>query len=300
MTKKIFVTGATGVIGRRVVPRLVAAGHRVTAVGRTPEKRAELERQGVRAIALDLSDQPAVNAAVQGCDVVINLATHIPPSSRALWPGAWRENSRVRRELSATLATAALAGSVGRFIQESFAPIYADGGDRWLDEASPVRPARYSRTVLDAEAAAARAHGVVLRFAFFYGSDSDFSRDGIAMVRRGWAPLLGVPESYFSSIHHDDAASAVTTALELEPGIYNVADDRPVTRREYADAIAAAVGTKPPRFFPRWMVKLTGSLGETLSRSQRMANRKLRAAGWAPRYPNALEGWRVVVREIPQ
>ncbi len=264
MKAKVFLTGATGVIGQRVVPRLVAAGHQVTAVGRSAEKRAHLERQGARALAVDLFDAAAVSAAVRGSDVVINLATHIPPSSRVWWPGAWRQNSRVRREVSANLAAVALHGGVGRFIQESFAPIYADGGERWLDE-----------------------------------TDADFSQDAMGMVRRGWAPVFGSPEAYFSSIHHDDAATAVVAALDLPAGVYNVTDDRPVPRREFAGSIAAALGVKLPRFLPRWLGKLAGSLGETLSRSQRIANGKLRAAGWAPRYPSVVEGWRAVIKDVP-
>ena len=112
---RIFVTGATGVIGRRVVPRLVAAGHAVAAVGRSPEKRAALERQGAAAVDVDLRDAAALRRALDGHAVVLNLATHMPPSTnRMLLPGAWRENDRVRREGSAALVDAALAAGVSR------------------------------------------------------------------------------------------------------------------------------------------------------------------------------------------
>jgi nucleoside-diphosphate-sugar epimerase len=300
----IFISGATGVIGRRVVPRLVAAGHRVTAAGRTPEKRAMLQRAGARAIELDLFDPSAVLRAVQGHDIVINLATHIPASSRVFVPGAWRSNTRVRRLVSANLASAAVATSVGAMIQESFAPIYEGAGDRWLDEDAPVRVARYNRAVLDAEAAAGRVaqaggRGVVLRFAYFYGADSDFIRDAIAFVRRGRAPVFGAPSAFISSISHDDAAEAVVAALELPAGRYNVSDDRPVSRRELADSLAAELGAAPPKFFPGWVAGLAGSLGETLSRSQRISNARLRGlSGWAPRFPSVVEGWPAVVAEI--
>ncbi len=295
---RVFVAGATGVIGRRVVPLLVAAGHRVTAVGRAPDKRAALERAGAAAIELDLFDPAAVRRAVAGHDVVINLATHIPASARAFFPGAWRETNRMRRLVSHSLATAA---GTSRFIQESFAPIYGDAGDRWIDEDAPVRVARYNRGVLDAEAAAGRVTwdggtGVVLRFAFFYGADSDFTRDAIRYVRRGRAPVLGSPSGFISAVSHDDAATAVIAALAVPAGTYNVSDDRPLRRREFVDALAEALGVPPPKFFPRWLAVLAGSLGETLARSQRIANGKLRAAsGWAPRYPSVVEGWRAVV-----
>ncbi len=256
----VFLTGATGVIGSRVV------GH----------------------------------------DVVINLATHIPPSRRAFFPGAWRQNSRVRSVVSANLAMSALACGAARFIQESFAPIYEDAGDAWIDERGPIRVARYNRSVLHAERAAEQVTpegvaGVVLRFAYFYGADSDFTRDAIRYARRGWAPALGSPESFISSVSHDDAAAAVAAALDVPAGIYNVCDDRPVRRREFTDALAAAMHVPPPRFFPTWVARLAGSLGETLARSQRIANRKLRGASpWAPRYPSVVEGWQAVLADLPR
>src|SRR5215213_10296471 len=167
---RIFVTGATGVIGRRVVPLLIHHGHRVTAAARSADKRAGLERLGATAVAADLFDVAALRRILQGHDTVINLATHMPSSSIGmLLPWSWRENDRVRREGSAALVDASLAAGVGRFVQESFAPIYEDGGDRWIGEEWPLRPAPYNRTVLDAEGSTARfgaagGAGVVLRF----------------------------------------------------------------------------------------------------------------------------------------
>ncbi len=298
----VFLTGATGVIGRRVVPLLITAGHRVTALGRTPDKRAALERAGATALEVDLLDPIAVRRAVQGHEVVINLATHIPPSSRAFLPGAWRHTNRIRSVASANLSAAVLAVGAGRLIQESFAPIYEDAGDRWIDEEAPVRAARYNRGVLDAEAAAERVTreggaGVVLRFAYFYGADSDFTQDAIRYVRRGRAPVLGSPSAFISFVAHDDAAAAVVAALGVPAGRYNVSDDRPVPRREFVDALAATLGVAPPKFFPAWVAALVGSLGETLARSHRISNAKLRAAGWAPRFPSVVEGWRAVLAE---
>ncbi len=299
----IFVSGATGVIGRRLIPMLVEAGHRVTAVGRTPAKRSSLEREGATAIPVDLFDAAAVRRAVRGHEVVINMATHIPPSTRTFVPGAWRQNDRVRRHISANLAVAALATGAARMIQESFAPIYDDAGDAWIDESGSIRIARYNRSVLDAEAAAERvtragAAGVVLRFAYFYGADSGFTLDMMRYARRGRAPVFGSPAGFVSSVALDDAAAAVVAALAVPAGCYNVADDRPVTRREFAETLAAALGAPAPKFFPAWVAALGGSVGELLARSQRISNAKLKAAsGWAPRVPSVIEGWRLVVAE---
>jgi nucleoside-diphosphate-sugar epimerase len=292
---RVFLTGSTGVIGRRAIPLLVAAGHRVTAVARTAEKRAAVERLGAAAVLVDLYDPNEVQQAVRGHDAVINLATHIPPATRAFLPGAWRENSRVRRLVSANLADAVMAQGRARIIQESFAPIYPDRGDEWIHEIAPTKPARYNRAVLDAEAAASR--GVVLRFAYFYGPDSDFTRGLIASVRDGRAQLLGDPRGFWSVVSHDDAATAVVAALDVPPGIYNVVDDEPLTRRALVDNIAAVLGVPPPKLLPGWLKYLLGSLGETLSRSQRISNRKLKAvSGWAPRWRSAREGLAEVVQ----
>jgi 2-alkyl-3-oxoalkanoate reductase len=303
---RIFVAGATGVIGRRVVPRLVDAGHQVTGAARTPANQAALDRMGAASARVDLFTPATLTEAVRGHDTVVNLATHVPPSSRAFLPGAWRETDRIRRVGAANLMEAALAGGATRFIQESFAPIYPDRGEEWIDERAPVRPGRYNRGVIDAEAAAEHftrsgRTGIALRFAFLYGADSDFTRDAIRLVRKGWAPVLGRPEGFISSMSHDDAAAAVIAALAAGAGTYNVADDEPMRRRDFSDALAKVLGVGSPRLLPAWLTYVTGSLGDVLGRSQRISNRKLRAeCGWFPRYPSMREGCQAVVRELNQ
>lgn len=302
---RIFVAGATGVVGRRAVPMLVAAGHDVTAVARTDGKADGLRRAGARPVRVDLFDRGAVASAVRGHDVVINLATAVPRGTRIFVPGAWKEMDRVRREVSANLAEGAAAGGAERLIQESFAPIYREGDERWLDESAPVALARYNRSVGDAERAAERftaggGTGVILRFACFYGPDAGPALDAmVRSVRRGWAPWFGSPGGYLSAVSHDDAATAVVAALGVPAGVYNVVDDEPLTRREHFASLAAALGVAEPRFFPAWAAHLAGSLGETMARSLRISNRKLRdAAGWAPRLRSAREGWPEIVRAL--
>jgi 2-alkyl-3-oxoalkanoate reductase len=302
---KVFVTGATGVVGRRAVPLLVQAGHEVTAVARTAEKAAALQKAGARPVTVDLFDAAGMRRAVGGHDAVVNLATHIPHSTTAMMlPRAWRENDRIRREASAILVDAALAGGVSRLVQESFAPMYPDMGDEWIDEDVPPDPARYNRSTLDAERSAARfGHAgrtaVVLRFAGFYGPDAAHVPDLIRFTRRGMMALPGRPEAYFSSISHDDTASATVAALGVEGGTYNVADDEPLRRREFFDVVAAGLGVPPPRPLPAWMARMMGSLGQLLSRSLRISNRKFReACGWAPKYPSLREGWPALLAEM--
>ena len=302
---KVFVTGATGVVGRRAVPLLVQAGHEVTAVARTPEKAAAVERAGARPVRVDLFDAEGVRCAVAGHDAVVNLATHIPRSTtRMVLPWAWRENDRIRREASVVLVDAALAAGATRFVQESFAPMYPDLGDEWIDEAVPPRPARYNHSTLDAERSAARfghagGTAVVLRYAGFYGPDAAHVPDLIRFTKRGMMALPGRPEAYFSSLSHDDAASAVVAALGVEGGIYNVADDEPLRRRDFFAVVADGLGVPPPRPQPAWMSRLMGSLGELLSRSLRISNRRFReSSGWSPRHRSLREGWPALLAEV--
>ena len=148
---KIFITGATGVVGSRAVPLMLAAGHRVSAVARRADQGMALAKAGARPVVVDLFDRESVRHAVAGHDAIINLATHLPPSTaRLLLPGAWRENDRLRREAAATLAGAALDVGAERFIQESFAPVYPDRGEGWIHEDTPLEPVRFNRTVADA------------------------------------------------------------------------------------------------------------------------------------------------------
>jgi nucleoside-diphosphate-sugar epimerase len=300
---RIFVTGATGVLGRRVVPLLVDAGHEVTAVGRTPDKRALLESEGARAVTVDLFDPEAVRIAVGGADAILNLATAVPPAGlRMFLPASWHEMDRVRRQVSTNLVDAALAGdTVERLIQESFAPIYADGGQAWLDETAAVQPARYNRSALDAEANAERFTqagriGVVLRFGMLYGLYDAATDQLIDAIRRGWFPLFGQPEAYCSWAEHGDAAEAVVASLRVPAGIYNVVESQPLTRQDLGDGIARLLAVRPPRFLPPWAANLGGVLGETLARSLRISSRKLeQASGWAPRYRTALVGFAAII-----
>lgn len=295
---RILITGATGVIGSRAVPLLLKAGHRVTAVARTTRAREALARAGATPLRLDLFTPDRVRAALRGHDALVNLATHLPASMlRVFLPGAWRENDRLRKIASAILADAAQEAGVKRLVQESFAPVYPDCGDDWIDESTPLAPVRYNRTAADAEASALRfiergGAGVVLRFAAFYGPDAFQTVDMIKLVRKGRAPLPGSPDAFFSSVSHDDAAGAVLAALAVPPGIYNVADDEPLRRREFADSLAAALGVGPPKPLPLWLTRHAGSLVELMSRSQRISNQKLRAAStWRPKYASVREGW---------
>lgn len=301
---KIFVAGATGVIGRRLIPMLVSAGSQVTAVARSKAKSAQLEKQGASPVELDLFDPHAVREAVAGHNTVINIATKIPSGSRIFLPGAFKENIRIRMEASRNLANAAIATRAQRFVQESFAPAYPDRGDEWIDEDVPIMPGKYIESVVDAESAAqtftrSGGAGVVLRFSMLYSGDSSLTLDTVNFVRKGLAPVFGGGDAFMSSIWADDAASAVFASLRVPAGVYNITDNVPMRRREVFDILAKELGVKRPRILPPWFSKLTGSLGDTLGRSHRLSNAKFRqASGWVPRVPSVKDGWKLLVEEL--
>lgn len=190
-----------------------------------------------------------------------------------------------------------------RFIQESFAPLYPDSGDRWIEETTPLQPTPYNRTVVDAEQSAERftsggGNGIALRFAGLYGPDA-LTRQMIDTVGKGWSPLPGSPAAYFSSVAQSDAASAVVASLEVPAGVYNVVDDEPLTRRDICGSLASYLGVRQPRFLPTWLTRHMGSIVECMSRSQRISNGRIRTAtNWKPKYASIRDGWRAVLHEL--
>lgn len=301
---RVFMTGATGEIGRRAVPLMIAAGHRVTAVSRSAHNRDLLRQLGATPVEADLFNVASVRRTLTGHDAVVNLATHVPSSStKMLMRRAWRENDRIRKEASLAIATAARAEGLTRMVQESFALIYPDHGDAWIDESMAISPVGYTESIRDAERSANDftehgGTGVILRFAALYGPDSTLI-EMIRFLRKGWSPLPGDPRAYFSSLAQDDAAGAVVAALGAPPGTYNVSDDQPLRRAEWADSLAGALGLPRPKPIPSWMVRLGGPTMRLLSRSERISNQRFRAAArWAPKYASVRDAWSAVVGSL--
>jgi nucleoside-diphosphate-sugar epimerase len=294
----IVITGATGVVGRRAVGELVAAGHRVSGVTRSPRGRRVVEGLGARAIEADVFDEGSMRAALTGADVVVNLLTHIPAADRMATPGAWDENDRLRRHASAVIARAAQSAGAGRLVQESLAFVYADGGDAWLDEDAPLAAAGTTATALTAEANAAERFGgdtVVLRFGLFMGPDSHLTQADVESARAGVSPSLGPRDAYRPTLWLDDAGTAVAAALGAPAGIYNVADEDPPTRAEIDAALAAVVG----RDVLRPALDDVPPVFEPVARSQRISSRRLReAVGWRPRVRAGTDGWRLVTEGL--
>ena len=300
--KRVFVAGATGVLGRRAVRDLVAAGHEVTGIARSDEKAALLQSLGATPVRVDLFDADAVRDAAAGHDAVLNLATHVPPPTEATRRSNWHEHERIRSEGARILVDAAIAGGASVYVQESLAFAYADAGDRWLTEDDPLLDGGAATAVRAAEAETARfpGRGIALRFGQFYAPESTHTVAIVGAARRGVSMNVGGHDGYAPSISCDDAASAVVAALDAPGGVYNVVDDVPLTRRELDAAVTDAVGGRKLLRAPVAALKVGGEDAKIFFGSNRVSNARFKeATGWAPRFPSAREGYASIVRSMP-
>src|SRR4051812_17251618 len=281
------IIGSTGVIGRRAVRALLAAGHRVTGVTRSARGRKLLESLGARAVEADVFDEASLRRAFDGADAVVNLLTHIPSTDRMADRSAWEENDRLRTEASAAIARAATAAGAQRLVQESIAFVYADGGDAWLDEDATAVGGGATTTALTAERNARELFDgdtIVLRFGLFMGPDSGFTTAALEAARGGASSAVGPPGAYRPMLWLDDAAAAIAAAVSAPAGTYNVADADPPTNAEIDAALAAAVGVEA--------LRRQAPQDGPLARSQRVSSRRLRdATGWVTRMRAGTEIW---------
>jgi nucleoside-diphosphate-sugar epimerase len=294
---RVFVAGGTGAIGSHAVPALIAAGHAVTALVRSPEKAATVREHGAEPVRASIFDRVALTEAVAGHSAVVNLASAIPPMTKFMRRSAWRDNDRVRTEGSAAIVDAAMDAGVNRVVQESASMLYPDRGEQWIDESVSTDRYPMAEANLAAEANAHRfsragGTGVVLRFGWFYGPGATHSEQLLALARRHICVQMGAADGYVSSIHMVDGGAAVAAALHAPAGTFNVVDDEPLTKRSYADALAEAARTSIWLRAPGRAALLLGDRSTSLTRSLRVSNAKFRATtGWEPRYRSAREGW---------
>jgi nucleoside-diphosphate-sugar epimerase len=292
---RVFVTGATGLIGRRAVIGLVGGGHAVTGLARSEAKAHRLRQAGAAAVRADLFDPEGLAAAMAGHDAVVNLATHIPSVRRAMRRRAWAENDRIRRVGSTAVVDAALTAGVAVVVQESLAFSYVDGGERWLDESTPLVENDLTSALIVAEANTRRfteagGRGIVLRFGRFYSADSGYLQAQLRAARWGLSTEIGAPDGYQPLVEADDAAVAVVAALAAPAGPYNVVDDDPLTRCEIDEVFAGVAGRTRVRRAD-WFARRSPMAAATLFRSNRASNRRfVGATGWRPRFADARIG----------
>ena len=299
---RVFVAGASGAIGARLVPRLIDRGHEVTGTFRSAEKQARVRSLGAEAIMLDLLDAPAVRKAVLDAkpEAIIHEATALANGgfSRKL-DKTFAQTNRLRTDGTDTLLAAARELGVRHFVAQSFAPFrYArETGmvkteDDPLDPSPPAGARETNAAMAYLDRAVTDAGGIALRYGGFYGNaDDQLAR----LVRKRRYPMIGTGEGVTSWIHLDDAAAATVLAIEHDAaGIYNVVDDEPALTREWLPALASALGAKPPRRIPAGIVRLImgedAMLGATQSRGASNAKAK-KELGWTLSYPSWRQGF---------
>jgi 2-alkyl-3-oxoalkanoate reductase len=304
---KIFVAGATGAIGRALIPLLLANGHGVIATTRTPAKAQQLLDLGARPVVLDGLHRDAVLAAVDEArpDAIVHQMTALSGvTDLRRFAASFATTNRLRTEGCDHLLEAAKRTGVERVVAQSFAgwPFARTGGPIKTEE-DPLDPdpPKQLRTTLAAichlEHAVTRSGGVVLRYGGFYGRGTGMTPGGEQweMVRARKFPLVGDSGGIWSFTHIDDAAGATLAALERwTPGeIYQPVDDHPAPVREWLPALARAVGAAPPRHVPRSVARLLGAHVVVLMCEVRGAsNAKTRAAlDWSPRWPSWRDGF---------
>ena len=287
--------GATGVIGRCVVPHLAQAGHSVVGLARSPEKTRLLHDLGAEACQASLLDHDALVRMFEGADAVCNFASRIPIGLAAVRPHAWRASDRLRTEGVRRVVEAARAARVRRVVQESVSYLYADQGDGWIDEDAPVEitpatePASVGESHVQEYACRSRA-GVVLRFGTIIGDDR-LTRFQLRATRNGRPVGLGRPDGWAHVVHTDDLGSAVRAALVAPSGVYNVGAE-PVRRFDLVRGFAEAVGRESIEFMGPMMLRLAGARVEPLTRSLRISSDAFTASsGWTPTRATFDSGW---------
>jgi 2-alkyl-3-oxoalkanoate reductase len=315
---RVFVAGASGAIGGRLVPMLMEAGHAVVAMTRTADKADAIRASGAEPVLADALDADSVGAAVRAAEpkAVVHQLTAL--SSMTGNPRKFAEDfaltNRLRTEGTDHLLAAARAAGARRFVAQSYAgwPYAREGGPvKSEDDPLDPDPPAAARDALDAMRyldrivpGAEGIEGVVLRYGGFYGPGTGIARGEesalIEAIRKRRFPVVGGGTGVWSFVHIDDAASATLAALDRgAPGIYNVVDDDPAPVSEWLPALADAIGAKPPRRVPTWIGRLAGGemavslMTQVRGASNAKAKREL---GWQPEHPSWREGFPAALR----
>ena len=305
---KVLVAGATGAIGKQLVPRLVARGHEVTALTRSASKRGLVEAMGATPIVADALDPDQVARAVAEADpdVIVHQLTALSSIDMRHFDRAFAETNRLRTDATDHLLAAGRAVGVRRFVAQSFAgwPFAREGGPVKTEadplDPSPLEPMRGTleaiRYLEQAVTSADWTEGIVLRYGSFYGPGTSLdpeTGEHAELIRKRRFPVVGDGAGVWSFVHVKDAAEATVAAVEHgRRGIYNVVDDEPAPVAEWLPAMAHALGARAPRRVPRWVGRLlagevaTMMMTEVRGASNEKAKREL---GWRPRHPS----WRM-------
>ena len=308
---KIFIAGASGAIGSQLVPQLVARGHEVVGTTRSAAKTGTLRALGAEPVILDVLDPDAVADVVARAEpeVIVHQATALagPLSMRNVKRMAAATN-RLRSEGTDHLLAAGRAVGVGRFVAQSNFAMLERAGGPVADESGRIEPnppadgkeaADAMRHLEEAVTGITWADGIVLRYGGFYGPGTgiEAAPDAVmaGLIRKRRFPIVGGGGGVWSMVHIVDAASATVAAIERgKPGIYHVADDEPAPVRDFLPVLARALGAKPPRRVPAWVVRLLAGRAavDTMTRVRGISSEKAKCElGWTLQYPSWRTGF---------
>lgn len=305
---RIFVAGATGAIGRQLVPRLVQAGHEVHAMTRSASKQDLLRELGATPVVADALHAEQLADAVGRAqpEVIVHQLTSIGPMDLRHFDRAFAMTNRLRIEGTDHLLSAGHAVGVQRFVAQSFFAAYEriGGPVKTEDDSFGRGPAKEMRETVaairhveDAVLAASWTEGIVLRYGGFYGPGTSLGPDGeqTDAVRQRKFPVVGDGGGVWSFIHIADAADATVAAIERgRPGVYNIVDDDPAKVAEWLPALARSLGARKPMHVPRVVGRLlTGEIGVAMMTELRGASnaKARRELGWSPAHPSWRQGF---------
>jgi nucleoside-diphosphate-sugar epimerase len=299
---RVFVAGASGAVGTRLVSQLLDRGHEVVGTATSPESAARVRALGADAVTLDLLDARAVRDAVLNArpNAIVHEATALANlEDLKHFDRSFAQTNRLRTEGTDALLAAAREAGVQNFVAQSYASArYARVGGPVKSEDDPLDPTPVPAMRQSFEAmryldeTVTSAGGAILRYGGFYGAHNDGL---VEPVRKRQFPIVGRGDGVTSFIHLEDAASATVLALEQRAtGIYHVVDDEPAPAREWLPVLAEVLGAKPPRRVPRWLARLFAgeavAMMATESRGASNAKAK-RELGWELRYPSWRQGF---------
>jgi nucleoside-diphosphate-sugar epimerase len=305
---RVFVAGGSGVLGRRLVPQLVARGHQVVATTTSAGKLGLLEQLGAEGVVMEGLDAVSVGEAVAAArpDAIVNEMTglsqaHAGRPNMRHFDRFFATTNRLRTEGADHLLAAAQATGVPTFVAQSFGSFNGirEGGWVKTEEDPPDRLTGTAlqpmvEAVLHLEDVVVKAGGAVLRYGAFYGPGA--TDDQVELIRKRQFPLVGRGTGYSSWVHLDDAASATVLAVEKQAmGVFNIVDDEPAPASEWLPYLAACAGAKRPMRVPKWLAKLLAGdvpvvmMTEGRGFSNAKAKREL---GWELRYPSWREGFK--------
>jgi len=301
---KVFVTGGTGVLGRRLVPRLIEKGHEVVAMSRSDANDKRLSSLRALPARATLWDHKRLAAAMAGCDLVIHAATKIPTQTGKDY-AVWRDNDRIRTDGTRNLLDAAREADVSRFHFQSIVWVAKPGPNSaaFAEDTAPS-PLRATSSAVEGEliTQGAARHGMattVLRCGQFYAADSAHSQAFATGLINQKMAVVGRGSNRWAMIHADDAADAFAHAAENPSvqGCYHVVDDEAVTQRDFFNELANLLDAKKPPRVPAFLARLMigSDITEFMTRDMATGNQALKATGWRPFHPTYREGLAAIV-----